>query len=113
MAWVRYRPGRFLDVRHPDASHANEALDLGLELDDGSKLLLRQISGWIARRIVCTHGVGDRLQRGEVFGMIKFGSRVELWIPVGRAVPVVQVGQRVKAGETVIARLSAGAPAAR
>lgn len=106
VVWLRYKPGRFLDVRHPGASHANEALDLGLELTDGTKLMLRQISGWIARRIVCTHGIGDRLQRGEVFGMIKFGSRVELWIPLGRAEVSVKVGQRVLAGETIVARLS-------
>ncbi|MFW5858563.1 MAG: phosphatidylserine decarboxylase family protein [Planctomycetota bacterium] len=103
--WVRYTPGRFLDVRHPDASHANEANMLGLRLDSGVRVVVRQISGLIARRIVCTHSVGDSLRRGEIFGMIKFGSRLELWLPVETGRVVVRVGQKVRAGETVLVEL--------
>lgn len=109
VAWAEYRPGRFLDARHPSASHANEQNTLGIEVDEavapGVRLLLRQVSGLIARRIVCTHGVGDRLHRGEIFGMIKFGSRAELWVPAGCGEIVAAVGQRVRCGETVLVRL--------
>lgn len=107
-----YRPGAFLDARHPDVSHANEANVLGIEADGsvrpGLKLLLVQLSGLIARRIISTHGVGDRLARGELYGMIKFGSRTELWIPLSASAKVtVAVGQRVRCGETVIAEIPA------
>jgi len=107
-----YRPGRFLDARHPDVSHANEANILGIEAEGsvraGLKLLLVQLSGLIARRIISTHGVGDRLERGECYGMIKFGSRTEVWIPLSAGATVtVAVGQRVKCGETVIAEVPA------
>jgi len=111
IGYASYQPGRFLDARHPSATHANEANTLGIEADPavagGFRLLLRQISGLIARRIVCTHGVGDRLGRGELFGMIKFGSRTELWLPQERVELAVAVGQRVRCGETVVARIRA------
>jgi len=107
-----YRPGRFLDARHPDASHENEANTLGLEVDPavcpGVRILLRQLSGLIARRIVCTHGPGDPVRRGECYGMIKFGSRTEIWLPVDRHELLVAVGQRVRCGETPVARLLGG-----
>ncbi len=118
-----YRPGKFLDARHPDGSHANEANILGIEADMGEvaahaagkpegagkprlKFLLVQLSGLIARRIICTHAVGEHLQRGELYGMIKFGSRTELWLPLSAAAKItVQVGQRVRCGETMIAEI--------
>lgn len=110
VAFARYRPGRFLDVRHPDCIHENEANTLGIEVDaavaPGVRLLVRQLSGLIARRIVCTHGVGSRLERCELYGMIRFGSRTELWIPVtARHQVKVKVGQRVRCGETELAEL--------
>ncbi len=103
--WAHYTPGRFLDVRHPDASHANEANMLGVRFDCGVPAVVRQISGLIARRIVCTHSVGDSLRRGEIFGMIKFGSRLELWLPVDAGRVAVCIGQKVRAGETVLVEL--------
>jgi phosphatidylserine decarboxylase len=114
--FARYEPGDFLDARHPDVSHENEANTLGIRADDsvasGLKVLVRQLSGLIARRIICTHGVGDRLGRGELYGMIKFGSRTELWVPLSYPHEVtVTVGQRVKCGETTIVKLKhAAAP---
>jgi phosphatidylserine decarboxylase len=110
IAYARYTPGKFLDARHPDVSHENEANTLGVVADDrvasGLKVLVRQLSGLIARRIISTHGVGDHLSRGELYGMIKFGSRTELWVPLTYPHKVtVQVGQRVKCGETVIVEL--------
>ncbi len=113
VSWVQYKPGKFLDVRHPDAKHENEANTLGIIADDavapGLHLMVRQLSGLIARRIVCTHGVGDVLKRGELYGMIRFGSRTELWLPAGCAHTVkVALGQRVRCGETILVELGEG-----
>jgi phosphatidylserine decarboxylase len=110
IAFASYKPGKFLDARHPDVSHENEANTLGIVADPavvpGLKLLVRQLSGLIARRIICTHGVGDALTRGELFGMIKFGSRTELWLPLSCPHRVlVTLGQRVRCGETVLIEL--------
>jgi len=110
--FAEYRPGKFLDARHPDVSHANEANILGIEADasvqSGLKLLVTQLSGLIARRIICTHGVGDRIERAELFGMIKFGSRTELFIPLAANAEVkVKVGDKVVCGKTVVAEMPA------
>jgi phosphatidylserine decarboxylase len=117
VTYARYKPGQFLDARHPDVSHENEANTLGITVDPavapGLKLLVRQLSGLIARRIICTHGVGDTLTRGELFGMIKFGSRTELWLPLSCPHRVlVTRGQRVRCGETVLVELGDAQPAA-
>jgi phosphatidylserine decarboxylase len=115
--YAAYKPGKFLDVRHPDCAHENEANTLGIEVSPavapgGLKILVRQLSGLIARRIICTHGVGDQLGRGELYGMIKFGSRTELWLPVTAPHTVkVKKGDRVKCGETILVELGAsGSP---
>ena len=110
--YAHYKPGRFLDVRHPDCTHENEANTLGIEVSPavapGLKVLVRQLSGLIARRIICTFGVGDQLARGELYGMIKFGSRTELWLPIDHPHTVrVKKGDRVKCGETVLVELAA------
>lgn len=110
VVWADYRPGKFLDVRHPDCDHANEANSLGIQVAEsvapGLRIMVRQLAGLIARRIVCTHGVGDHLQRGELYGMIRFGSRTELWLPLAQKHQVkVRVGQRVRCGETVLVEL--------
>lgn len=110
IVYAHYKPGAFFDARHPDATHQNEANTLGLlaVTADGAevKLVVRQISGLIARRIICVFGPGDELQRGELYGMIKFGSRTELYLPVTAACELqVSVGQKVRCGETVLAAL--------
>ena len=108
---MAYHPGKFADARD-DASHAgNERQDLGLDTGDPRcpKVLVRQIAGFIARRIVCPRTLGERLERGQTYGMIKFGSRTTLCLPADAAAAwVVGVGDRVKAGETVLARLGEG-----
>ncbi len=105
-----YRPGAFLDVRNPECRDRNEMNELGIEaapaVAPGLRLVVRQIAGLIARRIICTHGVGDRVERGKLFGMIRFGSRTEVWIPKDQPhTVVVTLGQRVKCGETPLIRL--------
>jgi phosphatidylserine decarboxylase len=106
---VKYRPGRFLAAFNEKASLENESNAIGLETAfkaaDGKPLrvLVKQIAGIIARRIVCACQVSQGLMRGERFGMIKFGSRTELYLPVG-SVPglKVKIGDRVRGGLTVI-----------
>jgi phosphatidylserine decarboxylase len=110
VVYAAYRPGRFMDVRHPDCPDENEANTLGIACDPqvapNLVIVVRQLAGLIARRIICTHGVGDDLKRGELYGMIRFGSRTEVWIPAAQAHKVlVKKGDRVRCGETVIAEI--------
>jgi phosphatidylserine decarboxylase len=104
-------PGSFRDARSPAAALTNEHCLLGLKLDDGHRLLIRQVAGLVARRIVCDVSAGDHLRRGQRFGMIRFGSRVELYLPVAdQYLMAVRAGDRVKAGQTVLASLIGRGP---
>jgi phosphatidylserine decarboxylase len=97
---MKYKPGKFLDVRHPDCPTLNESNTIHL-----GDVVVKQIAGLIARRIVCEAKPNDTLGRGERFGMIKFGSRTELYIPKDRVAEIrVKLKDKVKGGETVIAR---------
>ncbi|MFQ5579305.1 MAG: phosphatidylserine decarboxylase family protein [Nitrospiria bacterium] len=98
---VIYNRGRFFAANVPKASLENEQNALVLETDSGKKLVCVQIAGLIARRIVCRAEVGESLQRGERFGLIRFGSRVDLYLPVETEVHVSK-GDKVKGGESVI-----------
>jgi phosphatidylserine decarboxylase len=100
-----YRPGKFVNASFDKASEDNERMALRLALDpgpDGRELALVQIAGLVARRILCEAQEGAALKVGERFGMIRFGSRVDTYLPPGLA-PLVIAGQRVVGGETVIA----------
>ena len=106
---VSYREGEYLDARDEGASQRNEAMTIsGTAVFDDNKLAVavRQISGAIARRIVCPVQPGRKLKKGEIYGMIKFGSRTELYLPVGRAEISVKVGDKVRGGASVIATLT-------
>jgi phosphatidylserine decarboxylase len=108
---VSQRPGGCLDARHPRASEDNRAATLVLRRPDGRRLAVRQITGKIARRIVCPVAVGDRFARGERYGMIRFGSRTELVVPVGEAAELLcKVGDSVHGGRTPLLRLRPAAP---
>jgi phosphatidylserine decarboxylase len=96
-----YLPGRFLVANAEKSSLLNEQNAFILETEDRLKILLVQIAGFLARRIVCYAKVGDTLRRGEIFGLIRFGSRVDLYLPAS-VTPVVRVGQHVKGGESII-----------
>jgi len=99
---IVYTPGRFLDARLSETTEVNESLNLYLETSHGL-ITVRQIAGKIARRIVCRVAPGESLQRGEKYGMIRFGSRTELYVP--RSVELcVQIEQRVFAGKTIVGR---------
>jgi phosphatidylserine decarboxylase len=103
--YVQHFPGRFHDARSPEAARANEHQLVGLELPGGRRILVNQIAGLVARRIVCPLQPGDRLEAGQRYGMVKFGSRLELIIPVEHKVVVdVQRGDKVKAGSSILAR---------
>ncbi|MFT3973217.1 MAG: phosphatidylserine decarboxylase [Amaricoccus sp.] len=101
---VDYRPGKFLNAALDKASEDNERNAVALRLADGRPLAVVQIAGLVARRILCTVKPGDALLTGERFGMIRFGSRLDVYLPDGVA-PLVIVGQRAVAGETVLADL--------
>ena len=96
-----YRPGRFVNATFDKASEDNERMSIGLRTSKG-RLLVRQIAGLIARRIVTDYGVGDGVAQGGRLGMIRFGSRVDTFLPP-TARPRVKVGDRAYAGLTVIA----------
>jgi len=99
-----HHAGLCLDARNPDCSVKNEAMTWAFE-NPRATLVVRQITGAIARRIVGWSQVGDRLEKGERFGMIRFGSRTEVYLPLSATV-LVKVGDRVAGGATAIARLA-------
>ena len=96
-----YHPGRFHVASVDKASLLNEQNAFILETEDWFKILLIQIAGFVARRIVCYAKTGDTLRKGEIFGLIRFGSRVDLYLPT-EVKPIVRVGQHVKGGESII-----------
>ena len=100
-----YRPGRFFNAALDKASSDNERQSIALETSDGRALAFVQIAGLIARRIICNLADGQRVRAGDRFGLIRFGSRVDVYLPEGTA-PLVAVGQRMIGGETVIADLA-------
>jgi phosphatidylserine decarboxylase len=101
---VAYRPGKFFNASLDKASKDNERNGITVELPDGRKYGVVQIAGLVARRILCWSKEGDYLGRAERFGLIRFGSRLDIYLPEG-AVCKVAIGQTMIAGETVIAEL--------
>lgn len=105
--YVQPVEGTYHDARDPRSSTENAHVLTGVKLDDGRKLLVNQIAGAVARQIVCDVLPGDRLEKGQRLGMIKFGSRVEVFLPVKDPYEVtVEVGDKVKAGKHVIAEFT-------
>ncbi len=102
--YFKYHPGKFLVAWHPKSSTENERTTVVIENSDGVSVLFRQIAGALARRIVCYSKEGEQAIQGEQFGFIKFGSRVDIFLPLGTEVNV-QLGQVVKGGITVLAHL--------
>jgi phosphatidylserine decarboxylase len=98
---IHYFPGRYLMAYHPKASLENEHQVMVIESDRGMKLLVVQIAGFLARRIEGWVGSGEHLECGERFGLIRLGSKVDLYLPTSVSVQV-KVGDRVRAGESVI-----------
>ncbi|MBK5276898.1 MAG: phosphatidylserine decarboxylase family protein [Desulfuromonadales bacterium] len=101
---IDYQPGRFLDARNGRASSENERNGVVLETAAGVRIAFVQIAGLIARRIICYPKAGDVLTRGARYGLIRFGSRVDVYLPVD-VEPLVKLGDTTVAGETVLGRL--------
>ncbi len=106
---VAYTPGKFLNASLDKASKDNERNGIVIRMEDGRDLGVVQIAGLVARRILCFSKEGDYLRRGERFGLIRFGSRLDVYLPEGVGTDV-SIGQTMIAGETVIARLTQDAP---
>lgn len=103
VSYFKYHPGKFLVAWHPKSSTDNERTTVVVKHANGVEVLFRQIAGALARRIVWYIKEGDTVQQGEEFGFIKFGSRVDLFLPIGTKVDV-NIGDKVVGGKTVIAR---------
>ena len=101
-----YEPGEYLVAWHPKSSEKNERSQLGVRHASGSKVLFKQIAGALARRVVYHISVGDTIEAGERFGVIKFGSRMDVLVPLDVSTEV-EIGERVRAGETILGRFSA------
>jgi len=102
---IRYKKGSFFPANLDKASSLNEQNAVLIETDKGKQILTVQIAGLIARRIVCWISEGMRVERGERFGLIRFGSRLDVYLPTEARI-LVKVGDKVKAGETSIGDLS-------
>ena len=102
---LAYHPGRFFSANLDKASLHNENNVVTLETDNQKRIILVQIAGLIARRIACWVHTGDYVHTGQRFGLIRFGSRLEVYLPPDTAISV-SVGQKVKAGQTVLGYLS-------
>ncbi len=99
-----YRPGKFINASLDKASEDNERQSLLISTTDGREIAVVQIAGLIARRIICNVHEGDQVKLGAKYGIIKFGSRVDIYLPEGIE-PLVLQGQKMIGGETVLARL--------
>jgi len=106
---LAYRPGAFLNASLDKASEDNERQAIRLRTAEGRDLVVVQIAGLVARRILCTLFEGQRVRAGERLGMIRFGSRVDVYLDHGMS-PLVLVGQRAVAGETVLADVLSSEP---
>jgi phosphatidylserine decarboxylase len=102
---IRYYEGKFLSANLDKASSDNERNGLVIRMNDGRAIGMIQVAGLVARRIVCWVNEGMQVEKGERFGLIRFGSRVEVLMPADTAV-MVKPGDRVRAGETPIGGLS-------
>ena len=102
--YYKYHPGRFLIAWHPKSSTENERTTTVVKMDDGRKILFRQVAGLIARRIVSYIKVGDKVNQNDVFGFIKFGSRIDVLVPKDSEL-LVEIGDPVVGSQTPLVRL--------
>ncbi len=104
ISFYKYHPGKYLVAWHPKSSLENERTTVAVKMKDGVEILFRQIAGALARRIKCYVKEGQALDQGQEFGFIKFGSRVDIFLPLNAKV-TVKIGDITKGGRTVIAEL--------
>ncbi len=105
ISYYRYHPGKYLVAWHPKSSTENERTTVVAKMTDGTEILFRQIAGALARRIKCYVQEGQILDQGQEFGFIKFGSRVDIFLPLDATVRV-KIGDVTKGGRTIIAELN-------
>jgi phosphatidylserine decarboxylase len=105
ISFVKYHPGKYLVAWHPKSSTENERTTVAVQMKDGVQILFRQIAGALARRIKYYVQEGQTLEQGQEFGFIKFGSRVDIFLPLDATV-TVKIGDITKGGRTIIAELS-------
>lgn len=104
VVYVNYHSGRYLIAKHPKSSTLNERTTVCVETEKGQRIVIRQIAGALARRIVCYAQEGDVVKQGEELGFIKFGSRVDLFIPIGSQVHA-ELEDKVKGGISILASI--------
>lgn len=104
ISFFKYHPGKYLVAWHPKSSTENERTTVAVKMKDGAEILFRQIAGALARRIKCYVKEGQMLEQGQEFGFIKFGSRVDIFLPLDAKI-TVKIGDITKGGRTVIAEL--------
>ncbi|MBL7843113.1 MAG: phosphatidylserine decarboxylase family protein [Cyclobacteriaceae bacterium] len=102
ISYYRYHPGKYLVAWHPKSSTENERTTVVAKMDNGVEVLFRQIAGALARRIKCYVNEGQKLEQGQEFGFIKFGSRVDIFLPLNAKVKV-SLGEKTTGGKTIIA----------
>lgn len=105
VSFYRYHPGKYLVAWHPKSSIENERTTLVVKMTNGVEILFRQIAGAVARRIKCYAKEGQSLHQGQEFGFIKFGSRVDVFVPKDARI-IVSAGEKTIAGKTILAELS-------
>ena len=103
VTYAKYHPGEYLVAWHPKASTDNERTSIVVKQKENQEVLFRQVAGALARRIVYYCKEGDKAEQGSEFGFIKFGSRVDLYFPLGTQINV-QLNQKVRGGETIVAQ---------
>ena len=104
ISFMKYHPGKYLVAWHPKSSTENERTTIAVKMKDGVEILFRQIAGALARRIKWYVKEGESLEQGQEFGFIKFGSRVDVFLPLNARV-TAKIGDVVKGGRTIIAEL--------
>jgi phosphatidylserine decarboxylase len=102
--YVRYHPGKYMVAWHPKSSELNERSSIVIETKDGTEILIRQIAGAVARRIVTYAKENQEVMQGDELGFIKFGSRVDVFLPVGTEIEI-PILQQVKANKSIIAKI--------
>lgn len=105
ISFFKYHPGKYLVAWHPKSSTENERTTIAVKMNDGVEILFRQIAGALARRIKWYVKEGVTLDQGQEFGFIKFGSRVDIFLPLDATV-TIKIGEITKGGRTIIAKLS-------
>ena len=102
--YTKYHKGKFLVAWHPKSSTLNERSTIVIKMENGTEILVRQIAGAVARRIVTYSKKGDKAEQGKEIGFIKFGSRVDVFLPLGTDIQV-KLDQKVSGLETILAKL--------